>query len=81
MIETFLKWMEKRHIVSVRALTLYMTLWLTHDSFKWAAHFAETTTRDGLQVAAIVAAVTAPVSALQVFVFKWYMDAKRDEPQ
>lgn len=75
-MEKFLQWADRRNFVSVRALTLYITLWMTWKAFAWAAAFAHTTTMDGLQAAAIIAAVTAPISALQGFIFKFYMESK-----
>jgi len=32
-----------------------------------------------MDIAAVIAAVTIPVSALQAFVFKWYMESKKGE--
>lgn len=72
----FISWADRRHFISVRAVTLYITLWLTWESFHWAAEFAMATAKDGVQVGLIIAAVTAPVAALQGFVFKAYMDSK-----
>jgi hypothetical protein len=77
MIADFMQWADRRHFVSVRAFTLYITLWMTWKAFAWAAIYAMTNNIDGLQQAAVIAAVTAPVSALQVFVFKSYMEAKQ----
>lgn len=77
MITDFMQWADRRHFVSVRAFTLYITLWMTWKAFAWAATYAMTVTTDGLQQAAVIAAVTAPISALQVFVFKSYMEAKQ----
>lgn len=75
--ERFLSWADRRHLVSVRAFSLYMTLWLTHDSYTWASEFAYLPGVDHVAKAAIIAAVTAPVSVLQGYVFKWYMEAKK----
>lgn len=72
----FLSWVDRRHFISVRALTLYVTLWMTWEVTAWAFRFATATMLPGMEVAAIIAAVTAPVCALQGFVFKFYMDAK-----
>jgi len=77
----FLIWADQRHFISVRALTLYVALVMTWQVVDWATNFAyavATTDKSGVEMAAIIAAVTAPVSALQAFVFKWYMEAKRD---
>lgn len=75
-MDDFIQWADRRNFISVRALTLYLTLWMTWKSFAWAAQYASTVTIDGLQAAAIIAAVTAPISALQGFIFKFYMEAK-----
>lgn len=80
-MDRFLAWADKRHFVSVRALTLYVTLLMTWDAFRWAASYAsQVIDKPQLATAAIIAAVTAPVSALQGFVFKWYMDSKKVAP-
>jgi hypothetical protein len=39
-------------------------------------HFAETSTRTGIDLAALVAAVTAPATGFAAFVFKVYMDGR-----
>ena len=75
-MENFIKWADRRNFISVRAITLYVTVWMTWESFAWAAIFASTTTLDGMQSAAMIAAVTAPICALQGFIFKFYMEAK-----
>ena len=75
-MDRLLAWMDGRNIVSVRAGTLYVTLWMTWEAFAWAARFASTTTLDGVQEPLMIAAVTMPISALQGFIFKCYMDAK-----
>lgn len=76
-LDRFLVWADKRHFVSVRAAVLYVTLWMTWRAFTWAAEFAYAITgRPGLDIAAIIGAVTVPITALQGFVFKWYMEAK-----
>lgn len=72
----FIAWADRRHFVSVRALTLYVTLWMTWRAFAWAAAFAHTTTLDGLATAAVIGAVTAPISYLQKTVFDAYMRGK-----
>ncbi len=66
----FWDWVDNRAII--RRGVLLATLWLTWESFLWAAFFATTTAKPGIEVAAIIAAVTAPISALQGWVFKIY---------
>lgn len=72
----FLAWADRRHFVSVRAITLAITLWMTWRAFIWAAAFSTVSTHDGTGTALIIAAVTAPISALQAFIFKTYMGGK-----
>ncbi len=79
MRDRFLMWADRRHLVSVRAFSLYVTLWMTWDSYKWAAGYATSTKLEAMDIAAVIAAVTIPVSALQAFVFKWYMESKKGE--
>jgi hypothetical protein len=76
MIERFWNWIDTRAIV--RRAVLFTTLWMTWAAFAWAAGFAESTERTGIEVAAIIAAVTAPIAALQGFIFSVY-SAGRDE--
>lgn len=70
----FWDWIDSRSII--RRIVLFVTLWMTWESFMWAAQFAETTSKTGVEVAAIIAAVTAPVAALQAFIFKVYADGR-----
>lgn len=72
-----LAWLDRRNFVSVRAGTLYLTLWLTVRVTDWAFAFAYSTKLPGVEAAAIIAAVTAPVCALQGFVFNSYMGGKK----
>lgn len=59
-----------------RTLVLFLSIWLTYDAYQWAAQFAVYTERAGVEVAAIIAAVTAPVSWITVAVFKTYTEGK-----
>lgn len=61
----------------VRRSTLGITLWLTWESFRWASAFAEHTDKSGIETAAVIAAVTAPVSLLQASVFKTYIEGRK----
>jgi hypothetical protein len=72
------RWMDRNHIS--RRLALFVTLWITVDSYAWAKHFAESARQtDSLQVPAIIAAVLAAVTGLQGWVFKLYLDGKAGE--
>lgn len=77
MLDKFAAWLDRRHFVSVRSATLYVTLWLTYEAFAWAAQYAHATTLDGLGAAAVIGAVTGPISILQGWVFREYMEAKK----
>lgn len=67
-------WIDKRdidkHIVS---LTILYGSVLVLD---WAMKFAEHGNRPGLEIAAIIAAVTAPYMALQTAAIKFYFDSR-----
>lgn len=76
MLERFLAWADSRHFVSVRAFTLYATVWMTYQITVQAWHFAQISTFDGVGTAAVIGAVTAPFAALQGFVFNAYMKGK-----
>lgn len=60
---------------AVRPLVLVFLLYMTYDTYQWAAQFAETSSRGGMEVTAIIAAVIAPLSFLQGWVAKLYNDA------
>jgi hypothetical protein len=76
-VEKFWNWIDSRSIV--RRIVLFVTLWMTWASFMWAAGFAESTTKSGLEVAAIIGAVTAPIAALQGFIFNVYSRSRNEE--
>lgn len=79
-IQRAVSWADRRHIVSVRSAVLGVTVWLTtyvtFESFK----FAYASTLPGIELAAVIASITAPVCALQGFVFNSYMRAKDGNP-
>lgn len=67
-------WVDQRqidkHIVSL--VILMGTVIVT----RWAMHFAETGNRPGLEIAAIIAAVSGPYSALQAAAIAFYFKAR-----
>lgn len=69
--------MWERKLAIRRSVVLFTTLWMTYRAFDWAAHYAisgmET---NGLEAAAIIAAVTAPITYLQKEVFKAYISSR-----
>lgn len=70
--DRFLAWLERKNFISVHALTLMVTIWMTWHAFIWASNFALTTTRDGNEIAIIITAVLLPITALQAFSFSLY---------
>lgn len=77
LIGGFVKLLDKYSVG--RRLTLYITLYATTDSYLWAKNFALTSTRTGLEVAAIITAVLTTVTALQGWVFRLYNEARAEE--
>lgn len=74
-LSSILEW--ERKLALRRTTVLFVTLWMTYRAFEWAAHYATTTSEtSGLEAAAIIAAVTAPISYLQKTVFEAYISSK-----
>lgn len=81
---------ERRSIVSVvaaweerlairRSIVLFTTLYMTFEAFQWAARYALSGVGEhGLEAAAIIAAVTAPITYLQKVVFEAYISGKEN---
>ena len=78
--QRFVSWEDRRHLVSIRGLTMYVTLSLTVYATVEAFRFAYLSKLPGIEVAAILAAVMAPLAALQKYVFDAYMRAKDGTP-
>lgn len=76
-ITKFWDWVDSRGVV--RRIVLFVTLWMTWRAFQWAAEFASTTTRSGMDIGAIIAAVTAPITYLQASAFKVYSDSRGEK--
>jgi hypothetical protein len=74
-LSDILEW--ERKLAIRRSTVLFVTLWMTYRAFEWAAAYASATSlTSGLEAAAIIAAVTAPITYLQTAVFKAYISAK-----
>ncbi len=71
-------WFNNKNFVSVRSGVLYVTVWMTWLAFDWAAGYAYGSSKTGSDIALIIAAVTAPISVLQGFVFKVYSDSRAE---
>jgi hypothetical protein len=73
-LNAFWDWVDNRAII--RRLSFGVTVWMTYQSFQWATEFASTTSKDGAEVGLIIAAVTAPIAALQAFVTSTYSSSR-----
>jgi len=74
---TITTWEQK--LAVRRTVVLFTTLWMTYKAFDWAAHYALTTSEtNGLEAAAIIAAVTMPISYLQKVVFEAYISSREN---
>ena len=73
-LTAFWDWVDSRSVV--RRISLFITIYMSYESFMWAAEFATTTEKSGAEVGLIIAAVTGPVAALQGFVLKTYSEGR-----
>jgi hypothetical protein len=73
-IEQWMRW--DRSFALTRRLMLFFVCYLTWESYAWSSRLAEMSDRPGVDIAAMIAAVTAPVSALAVMVFKSYVESR-----
>ena len=60
----------------IRRLLLLWLVWMTTTTLLWTLEFAWVSTRNGTEVAAIIAAVLAPYMALQAGALAWYFKAR-----
>lgn len=74
MIAKFFGFLDKYRIS--RRVTLYISLWLTVDSYVWAKTFAESYAGDSMQIPVIIGAVLGAVSLMQGWVLKLYIEGK-----
>ncbi len=79
--DQFSEWEQK--IGLRRSFVLFTTLWMTWRAFTWAAEYASILISGGkvadsswVAAAAMIAAVTAPITYLQAAVFKAYIEGK-----
>ena len=73
-VVSFWDWIDKRGIV--RRLVLAVAIWMTWRVSVWAMGFAAVADQPGVEVAAIIAAVTAPVTLFAGSVFKAYVESR-----
>lgn len=67
-----------------RSAVLFVTLWMTWRSFQWATEYAYALIKADnntlMAAAAMIVAVTAPITYLQKVVFEAYISSKGDAP-
>lgn len=78
-LQAFVDWEHK--LALRRTAVLFITLWMTWRAFDWAARYATQvalsgTAGDAVAAAAMIAAVTAPITYLQKEVFAAYIGSK-----
>ena len=67
-------WLNKYRVRSTLILSLAM--WMLYDAARWGMWFAVGNTRDGLEVAAILAAIQAPATFFAGWAFKIFQGNK-----
>lgn len=67
-------WIDRRQIV--RRFAFLWMLWITGKVVFWTLDFAHVSVRPGIEVAAIIAAIWAPLATLQGALVKFYDDAQ-----
>jgi hypothetical protein len=60
-----------------RRLMVALSMWATWEVSTWAMWFCVGNSRNGMEIAAIVAAVTSPVMAMTAVVFRAYVDGDK----
>lgn len=70
----FWDWLDNRGVI--RRIVLGTAIWMTWEVTHWAMAFAEHSQRAGGDLAVVIAAVSAPATALGGYVFKAYLDSR-----
>lgn len=70
MLERVFNFIDERHVV--RRVAFFLVLGLTTKTLLWTLDFASTSPRPGVDIAAIIAAVWAPLTALQAAIIALY---------
>jgi len=63
--------------VPTRTIVLTTAIWMTWAVSDWAMWFAVGNARNGVEIAAIIAAVTGPICAFGGYVFKTFADSNK----
>ena len=66
--------LDRHHVRST--IVLGIASWMTIELQNWSYQFAATSTRSGVEIAAILAAVGIPATAYAGFAFKWWLENK-----
>lgn len=75
----FWDFIDRRGVI--RRAVLGAAIWMTWRVSAWAMWFAESSERPGIDVAAIIAAVSAPITLFAGSAFKGYLDSREEEKQ
>ena len=62
--------------VPVRTIVVFLAIWMTWEASAWSMAFATDNARNGIEIAAIVAAVTGPITVFAGYVFKAYVESR-----
>ena len=74
MSEGFESWMTKHRVRST--LMLSIGLWMSVDSYLWAKGYAASSTRNGVEIAAIIVAVQGIATSFTAWAFNTYSKNK-----
>jgi hypothetical protein len=75
LVPSFWDWIDKRGIV--RRVVLAAAILMTWQVSDWGMMFAASCKLPGLEIAAIIGAVTAPVTLFAGSVFRAYVESRR----
>ena len=64
------------HHKILRRGTLALALWMTWQVSAWSMWFAVENSRNGVEIAAILAAIQAPITLCTSMIFKAFVDSK-----
>lgn len=71
----FLDFVDRRKVV--RRVQVLVLMWMLVDCYLWARGFAERSRLPGLELSAVMAAVTWPITALGGYVYRQYDNSRR----
>jgi hypothetical protein len=77
-VRMFLGFLDRRSVF--RRIAFCWMIWLTTKATFWCFAYASTKLyMDGLQTAAVIAAVMTPIAGLQGAVFKFYSETRQEQ--